>query len=742
MQRKLAFAYILVALALFVLIGVIAWIIFWRGDSYSRTVLNQQTVNSSVIPFRRGTIMDRNQTVLAASEQVYNLILDPSVLLQSSEEDQAATVTALVTVFGYTEEEMRQVLSDNSASAYVRYEKELSEDKKTAFDNYRTEYNANKENIGKVSSTGVWFESEYKRVYPYDSLACTVLGFSGSDSSQGNWGIEQYYNDYLVGTNGRSYGYLNSDGVIERTTKSAEDGATIITTIDYTVQRIVENAITDFVADKTVDNVGVLVMDPKTAEILALATDSSFDLNNPSDLSGLYTEEELAEMSDQQISDTLNSLWRNFAISDTYEPGSTAKVFTEAAALEEDLAEADTTYDCDGGEQVVDRYIRCSHTHHEVTFVEALGKSCNDAMMQMAKLMGKSVFCKYQNLFGFGRTTGIDLPGEASGILYSEDKMSSVDLATNAFGQNFTCTMVQMAAAYCSILNGGSYYKPHIVKEILSANGDIIEEVGNTVVRETVSQSAAEVLLDGLAMVVSDGTAKNAVIQGYTVGGKTGTAEKYPRGNENYVLSFVGFTPVEDPELLVYVVVDNPHSKEVPKYTVKDTAVPLEQKIMRSLLDYLNITPASAFDPDAEAPREPETDAEGNIIDDIVLPAARDEENDEIAPDGGYIEGEDDGPPTEEPTDENGQVITDEEQDQADGEDAEAGGEAAEEGEDSEEGGDNDAEGEAGEAGGGQDAGDEDGENAGDGEEGDDEDGEAGGGEAAEAGEADAEGDE
>ena len=682
MQKKLASAYLLVALALFVLVGVIVWIIYGRGAAYSRIVLNQQTVNSSVIPFRRGTITDRNQTVLAASEQVYNLILDPSVILQGNADDQAATVAALMNTFGYTQEEMTEVLTQNANSAYVRYARELSEEQKTAFETYRTEYNSGKDNVGKVSNTGVWFESEYKRVYPYDSLACTILGFSGTDSSQGNWGIEQYYNSYLVGTNGRSYGYLNRDGVIERTTRSAEDGATIVTTIDYTVQRIVENAIQEFIADKTVDNVGVVVMDPKTAEILAMATDSMLDLNNPQDLSARYSEEEISAMNDSEKSDALNAMWRNFAISDTFEPGSTAKVFTEAAALEENLAEADTTFDCDGGEQVVDRYIRCSHHHGELTFEEALGKSCNDAMMQMAKLMGKSVFAKYQNLFGFGRLTGIDLPGEASGILYTEDKMSSVDLATNAFGQNFTCTMVQMAAAYCSVLNGGSYYKPHVVKEILSSGGDVIEEVGSTVVRETVSKSAVEVLKNGLAMVVSDGTAKNAVIQGYTVGGKTGTAEKYPRGSENYVLSFVGFTPVEDPELLVYVVVDNPHSKEVPKYTVKDTAVPLEQKIMRSLLEYLNITPAQAFDADAEAPREPETDADGNIIDDVVTPAVR-EEMDEEVPEGGFVTPADDGPPAEVPTDAEGNTIPAEErEDAAEGEgeegEAEGEGEAAE----------------------------------------------------------------
>ena len=649
MKRKLAFAFGLAALALFVLVLVIANIIRTRGSEYSKTVLGQQDYNSTILPFKRGTIMDRNQTVLAASEQVYNLILDPSVIYSGNENDIAATLAALNAVFGYSADEIGTVLSANPESAYIRYARELSVEQKEAFEAYEEKHREDKKAKGDI--LGVWFESEFKRVYPYNTLACTLLGFSGIDSSKGNWGLEQYYNNYLVGTNGRSYGYLNQDGVLERTTKEAKDGNTIITTIDYSIQRIVENAIAQFCADKEVDNVGVLVMDPKNAEILAMATNSVYDLNNPTDMSLRYTEEEISDMNDSEKTDALNRMWRNFTISDSFEPGSTAKVFTEAAALEENLIEADTLFDCDGGQQVSDRYIRCSHRHHEINAVEAMGYSCNDAMMQMGKLMGKSVFCQYQTLFGLGNATGIDLPGEADGILYTEDKMSSVDLATNAFGQNFTATMVQIAAGYCSVLNGGSYYKPHIVKQILSADGDILEEVGSSVVRETVSESTSEILKEGLAMVVEDrrGTGKNAQIEGYSIGGKTGTAEKYPRGTNRYVLSFIGFTPAENPELLVYVVVDNPQdSKDKTfKYTVKDTAVPLEQKIMKSLLEYLNVTPATYTNEDGEEiTATPETDAEGRIKGTIEpIDRTNDEAWEEEVPEGGFVEGQDDGPP-------------------------------------------------------------------------------------------------
>ena len=732
MKKKLAYAYMIAALALFVLIGVMISLILGKGENYSKVVLSQQSYSSTVIPFKRGTIMDRNQTVLAASEQVYNLILDPSVINQGNEDDIEATVEALTTVFGYPREDVEKAISENPASAYVRYEKEMTDDKRAAFETYQTAHNSDKKASGKI--TGVWFEPEYRRVYPYNTLACTIMGFSGADSTKGNWGLEQYYNDILSGTNGRSYGYVNADGSVDRTTKEPVDGATIVTTIDYSVQRIVENAIADFMRENTAENVAVLVMDPRNAEILALASNDVFDLNDPNDLSHMYTEAEISAMSDSEKSDARNGMWRNFAISDSFEPGSTAKVITTAAALEENLAEGDSLYECDGGEQVVDRYIRCSHTHREVDFVTALGKSCNDVMMQLAKKMGKTVFCGYQDLFGFGRTTGVDLPGESAGILYSEEDMSQVDLATNSFGQNYTCTMVQMAAAYCSILNGGAYYRPHIVKQIINSDGDILQDFSNTVVKDTISSATSEVLKQGLEMVVTSGTGKDARIRGYSVGGKTGTAEKYPRGSKNYVLSFIGFTPVESPELLVYVVVDNAKMKsdKTHVYTVKESAVPLERKIMVSLLDYLNVTPAMITDEEtgetqpAVKPDENGRINHGDVIEPLnKVPAkaeegtdADDDADDEMV-DGGFMDGEDKGPPKEKETDpaeaedgeeeqaEPGEAAEDAAADNADGN--------AEEGEDAENGdgedtGDGEAEG-------------EDGEKAGDGEE--DEDGDS-----------------
>lgn len=650
MQRKLALTFTFVALALFVLILVIIHIVSKSGGDYSKTVLSQQNYSSSTLPFRRGSILDRNQTILATSEQVYRLILDPSVFQDATvgKDDLSETIEMLVDVFGYDRDDLAQVFQDNPDSAYYRFDDEITQEKKTEFEQKADEYNSDKKNDATIR--GVWFEAEYKRVYPNDSLACTVLGFSGSDSSQGNWGIEQYYNDSLVGTNGREFGYLNSDGVVERTTEEPVDGDTIITTIDYTVQKIVENAIARYKEKIDADNIGVVVMDPDNAEILAMATDKSYDLNNPTDLTLTYTEDEISEMSEDEQSDSRNQMWRNFCISDAYEPGSTAKAFTVAAALEENLTQSDSRFTCNGGMQVADKYIRCTHEHGDISLEEALSQSCNVAMMELAETLGSKTFSKYQKLFGLGQKTGIDLPGETEGLLYDADQMGPVELACNSFGQTYTASMVQIAAAYCSILNGGSYHKPHIVKEILNADGEVVQSADDSVVRRTVSEQTAQIIRESLQLCVTDGTGTEAQIAGYSIGGKTGTAQKHPLSEHQYVLSFVGFTPVDDPELLIYVVFDNPHDGEdTTAYDVSGTAVSLEHDIMASLVEYLNIPKDSSQTAEETTEAETETDEEGNVIEptsEIIEPTNAGDEWEEMIPDGFIDEEDDAGLPT------------------------------------------------------------------------------------------------
>ena len=331
-------------------------------------------------------------------------------------------------------------------------------------------------------------------------------------------------------------------------------------------------------------------MDPNNGEILAMASSRTFDLNNPRDLTKYYTDSEIENMSEEQKTEALNNIWLNFAISSTYEPGSPSKIFTVATAMEEGVINGNETYYCDGYQVVGQRKIHCANKngHGTITVEEAIIQSCNDAMMQMVFAIGKDKFSKFQQLFGFGKKTDIDLPGEAdtSKLIHTSETMRADDLATNSFGQNYNSTMIEMVAGFASVINGGMYYKPHVVKEVRTLEGEIIDTVEPLLIRETISPSTAEFLNKAMYRTVEEGTGFPAKVPGYDVGGKTGTSEKYPRGSGNYILSFIGFAPTENPEVLCYVVVDEPNSDD---QAHSYFASRLFQRIMAEVLPYMNV---------------------------------------------------------------------------------------------------------------------------------------------------------
>ena len=539
--------------------------------------------------------MDRNGTYLATSEKVYNLILDPRQIYAKKEAYLQPTVDALVSCFGYDRTEILKVLEENQNSQYIRYERRLPYDKKEAFETLAAETNQFNYDQGLADRIkGVWFEDEYRRVYPYNSLACNIIGFTSSDGSSGSNGIEQYYNDTLMGTNGREYGYLNDDSNMEANIKPAENGNTVVSTIDIYIQNMVEERIRQWKTEVGSKQIGVIVMNPQNGEILAMATDKSYDLNNPRDLSGSYTQAEIDRMTEEEKIEAWNQQWRNFCLSDTYEPGSPAKAFTVAAGLEEGIINANTHFVCNGYQTIAGRDVKCTAYlkggHGDLQLDETLMVSCNDAMMQLASMEGKEIFKKYQDLFNFGSRTGIDLIGEAdaSTLVYRLGSMGPMDLATNSFGQNFNCTMIQMAAAFSSVINGGSYYEPHVVKQVLNENGSVVRKNDGILVRETVSYATSDIIRKALVRTVSEGTGGAAKVPGYEVGGKTGTAEKQPRGQKNYVVSFCGFAPAEEPQVLVYVVIDEP---DVEEQAHSSFASNVFSQIMGDILPYLNIFP-------------------------------------------------------------------------------------------------------------------------------------------------------
>lgn len=653
MQKKLVVLFVIIALLLLGLIVRLMYIEHTSGKKYEKKVLSQQKYDSTVIPYQRGNITDCKGTILATSVDVYNVILDCKVL-NSDSADIDPTIDALITCFPQLNEtDLRNLITDKPKSQYNVLAKKLSYEEIRAFEDMQAaekeasdKKSGDAEKKGKIN--GVWFEKEYQREYPYGSLASAVVGFTTSGNLGMN-GVENSYNSVLNGTNGREYGYLNSDSNFEKTVIDAQNGNDVTLTIDANIQKIVEDKIAAFEEEYRdaaregagSKHVGVIVMNPQNAEVLAMANYPNYDSSNPRDLSAYYTQEEIDAMDDDAELDALNQLWSNFCITYTYEPGSTVKPFTVACGLDTGTLDPNRTFICDGYETISGHDIHCVNTngHGLETVEDALKNSCNDALMQMSYDIGPENFSKYQQIFGFGTKTNIDLPGEArtDSLIYTEDQLSTINLATNSFGQNFNVTMIQVASAFCSIINGGNYYQPHVVKKITDENGNVIQEDNGTLLKKTVSSSTSELLKQYLYATVSDGTGKYAKVPGYSMGGKTGTAQKLPRGQGNYLVSFIGFAPVDNPQLLVYVVVDEPNAEEEFHSTF---AQKIAKGIFEETLPYLNIYPdedivvTEETDP-AEAPADGTTDVPDSAPEDSMVDQTPDIAEETVPPEDG-----------------------------------------------------------------------------------------------------------
>lgn len=597
MRKKLLVMFGIIALMLIGLIVRLMYIEYTSGEKYEKIVLSQQEYDSQTIAYQRGDIVDAKGTVLATSIAVYNVILDCSVIT-SDESYVDATIQALVRCFPeLTEDQLYGYVREQPESRYIVLKKKASYEEIQPF----VELQEAVDDKGKKENPdikGVWFEKEYQREYPYGSLASAVIGFTAAGNVGVN-GLENYYNNTLNGINGREYGYLNTDNNFEKTIKPAVNGCNIVSTIDVNIQSIVEAKIAEFneayannyrEGEAGATHIGVVVMDPNNGDVLAMANYPNYDLSNPRDLSAYYTEEELTEMDEDAKMDALNTLWQNFCVTYTYEPGSTAKPFTVAAGLETGTLNGTETYYCDGYETVGGHDIHCVNRqgHGMETLEQTLMNSCNDALMQMSYSIGTSNFTEYQQIFGFGQKTNIDLPGETrtDSLIYTAENMTPVDLATNSFGQNFNTSMIQLASAYCSLVNGGELYQPRVVKKITDENGNTIQEMAPTLLRQTISETTSDTLKQYMYSTVTAGTAATAKVDGYSMGGKTGTAQKAGRDGVNYLVSFIGFAPVEEPQLVIYCVVDEPNVQEQWHSTFAQN---ITREILEEVLPYMNI---------------------------------------------------------------------------------------------------------------------------------------------------------
>lgn len=573
----------MVVVILMVLGGQVFRINYTHGDTYAKAVLDHQTYTSTELPYKRGQILTSDGTVLAYSERVYNLILDVKQMLSDAAYKEP-TLSALVKCFDLDRGELETRVANNPDSRYQKLLRNLTSDEIEEFKTLADDKTEGK-NI-----EGVWFEDSYIRKYPLGTFACDTVGFASANNG-GELGIESQYDDELTGTNGTTYSYVDEGLEVTETQKAAVDGNNIVTTIDYNVQSVIEQCIKEYNEEKPSKNTAVVVADPSNGEILGMASYPTFDLNRPRDISGLYTDEQIATMTDDGYKNALYSLWTNYCVSESYEPGSTFKPVTVASALEEGVVKDGDTYVCNGYEMIGPDRLKChvysSGGHGTLTVEQAVMNSCNPYMIHLALELGNAKFSEYQSLFGFGQTTGIDLPGETTGIVYG-DKMTTIDAACNSFGQTINVNMMQMMASYCSIINGGMLYQPHVVKRIESANGEVVKENKATLIRQTVTMSTSKLLRRYLKNTVESGTAKKVAVTGYSVAGKTGTAQKSPRSENKWLISFIGHAPADNPKFAIYVIIDEPDGTTGTSGNSADV-LQLSHDILEKLLPYMSV---------------------------------------------------------------------------------------------------------------------------------------------------------
>lgn len=613
MKIKLAGVFGLFLLALVGLLVGITWINAKSGNKYTQQVLtqSQQQYTDTTVPFRRGSITDRNGTMLANSVKVYNLVLD-CVEINNNEKYKEPTQNALEEYFEIEKDVVEGLLTSEKTkdSRYQILKKEVTMDEKRVFEESLEipESKEKREALGEEEITrrqrvkGVYFEDTYKRIYPLGSLACDVIGFTDAGDTA-TWGLEGYYNSTLNGTNGRTFGYLSDSTSLEQNIINPVNGKNLTTTLDATIQEIVEKYISAFdralsagpnnkkdAKKKGAENIAVIIENPNNGEILAMASSGTYDLNNPRDLSGSYTDIEIERMDDEETREALFGMWKNYCVSQNFEPGSTFKPVVVASALESGAVTEHNRFICDGGEEIGEDYVRCAvypDNHGSESLGEVIQNSCNDGMMAIGRRMGRDLFLEYQRKFNFGTRTGIDLPSEETGLLFSEENMYEMELSTSAFGQGFNCTMIQEIAAISAVVNGGTYYQPHLVKEITDEDGKTVKNISPNIMKQPISQEVSAKVREYMGMSVTSGTSKSAKVQGYSMGGKTGTAEKLNEKEKgNYLVSFIGFAPLDKPEVVIYTVVDTPN---VEKQASSTYAQYLAQAILSEVLPYMNI---------------------------------------------------------------------------------------------------------------------------------------------------------
>ena len=558
MKKKITLIGAQFFLVFLVLMGRLVYLMVFQSQYYSQKAEDIEERERD-IKAARGRLIDANGKILATNETVCTVSV-----IHSQITDADAVTDMLVKELGLTEEEARK-----------RVEKVSSIE--------RVKTNVPKETgdaIRAYDLDGVKVDEDYRRYYPYDELASKVLGFTGGDN-QGIVGLESRYESYLKGTNGKILTLTDSRGVELKDAGESRlepiNGSDLYLTLDYNIQSYAQQLAEKAMEECQASAVELLVMNPQNGEIMAMVNVPEFNLNEP------FTLADGTETSDME---RLNEMWRNACVSDTYEPGSTFKIITTAAALEEHLVTLDEQFNCSGAIMVEDTRIRCHKTtgHGPETFVDAIKNSCNPVFIQLGLRIGVERYFSYFRQFGLAKKTGIDLPGEANTIMHAEENVGPVELATISFGQSFQISAVQLATTVSSLINGGVRVTPHVAREVRDSQGELIEQFTYEGER-IVSEETSETLRYLLNQVVSSGTGRNGAVEGYAIGGKTATSQTLPRSNGRYIASFIGFAPAQDPQVLALVIIHDPQGI----YYGGTIAAPVVRELFENILPYLGI---------------------------------------------------------------------------------------------------------------------------------------------------------
>lgn len=578
-RRKIMIIFVAVLLLMVFLMGQLVYLMIFCSEYYGVRAENLHERERD-IKAARGNIYDRNGVVLAENKTVCTISV-----IHSQIEDPEKVIAVLTKELGMSEETVRKRVE--KVSSIERIKTNVEKETGDAIRSYEL--------------TGVKIDEDYKRYYPYNELASKVIGFTGGDN-QGIIGIEVKYDEYLEGINGKILTLTDARGVEiknagERRSEPVE-GDDLYLSLDYNIQMYAAQAAVKVREEKQADSVSILVMNPQNGEILAMVNEPEFNLNEPF---ALNTEID-TELSEEEKQNALNKMWRNQCINDTYEPGSTFKIITASAALEEGKVSLSDQFNCPGYKIVEDRRIRCHKVggHGAEDFTHGIMNSCNPVFIEIGLRIGSDRFCDYFEQFGLLSRTNIDLPGEASTIMHKRENIGQVELATMSFGQSFQITPIQLATTVSSIINGGNRVTPHFGVETKNAEGEVTHTFVYGQKEHIVSEETSTTMRYLLEKVVSEGSGKNAALEGFSIGGKTATSQTLPRSEKRYISSFLGFAPADDPQVLALIIINNPQGV----YYGGTIAAPVCRDLFSNILPYLGIEQAPVTE-DAEIQENP-----------------------------------------------------------------------------------------------------------------------------------------